>query len=204
MSASDPTGGILPTSGGEMELSAGLFHQLQVMALRKSRLRLRAEKGAGKLGADDVGTADGPGSAFGAAVRLILTGSTAGRWDKPGELDELPLPDLLWPAPGEDLDSAALTNYIDLAFLGRASAGELDRHLEEMSAGATRWTSEHFVNDLFLAELVRDCMRVEVRGLRLTAHRRFLRRVLANPPSDVESIGYRQGILREMEEKENF
>jgi len=138
-------------------------------------------------------------------VRFVLTG--AGSGPGPGtarELDGIELPDLLSPEAGPGPDAERLLDLLDLGFLGRASAGELDRELDAMPAGSTSWTTAHFANDLFLQELVRSCFGVEVRGRRLGSHRGFLERVLATPPVDLETVRYRQAILAELESSDDL
>ncbi len=54
-----------------------------------------------------------------------------------------------------------------------------------MSAGYTPWQPEHFVDDLFLPELVNANLTIEVNGLQFMAHREFLERVLSTPPGDL-------------------
>lgn len=166
--------------------------------VRKTYLRRRTEGGPDlrqrdqrHAGADRVGL-------FGRAVRLVLTGAAAGR--ELSELDGLAMPDLLDPAPATSPDPEALLNLLELAFLGRASTGELDRELEALPGGRTDWVTEHFADDLFLTELVRGCFHIVVGGRRLPIHRRFIERVLTTPPPDLDTVRCRQAALRELEE----
>jgi DNA mismatch repair protein MutS2 len=122
-----------------------------------------------------------------------------GRERPVGELWETAIPDLLSPAGGLGPDHDQLINLLDLAFLGRASAGEIDRELDAMPCGTTNWVPDHFAEDLFLAELVRDSLGIELRSQVYRAHAGFLGRVLTTPPPDLETIRYRQAILRELE-----
>jgi len=156
--------------------------------------------GRGRRAADER-RRGGP-SALDALVRLVLTGTTARGEPEPGvELEGLTFPDLLSPETGPGPDPEALLNLVELAFLGRASAGELDAELEGMPVGCTRWEPASFVGDLFLAELVEGCLGVEIAGKRLRSHRRFLLRVLTTPPADLATTRYRQAILRELERR---
>jgi len=169
--------------------------------IRKSSLQRRAERGPGSGGRADVKALSASSSLLDAAVRLVLKGTTARGASRPGaELEKLPLPDLLSPlaAPGPDPES--LINLLDLAFLGRASAGEMDKELDAMPAGSTHWVPTHFADDLFLTELVHGCLGIEIRGQRLASHRRFLKRVLTHPPEDLATIRHRQAIVRELED----
>lgn len=165
------------------------------MVVRKSYLRRRAEGGPGsRVGDERRGARDR--TLLGALKDLFRLGS---RERPPGELDDLPLPDLLWPAPGVSPPTDAVVNLLELAFLGRASAGELDRELDAMHAGESAWVGSHFADDLFLAALIRGALPLEVEGQRYHAHRGFLERVLATPPADRGGVRFRQAILRELE-----
>ena len=122
-----------------------------------------------------------------------------GRRHTTRELDGFPLPDLLSPASDEIPDTERLTHLLDLAFLGRASAGELNRELDALPVGDSPWQAQHFANDLFLTELVKTHRVISVAGQDFNAHGPFLERVLAAPTGDVETIRFRQAILRELD-----
>jgi DNA mismatch repair protein MutS2 len=129
----------------------------------------------------------------------IFSDGRFGRRRPARELENFPLPDLLSPAPEIDPNPERLTHLLDLAFLGRASAGELDRELDSMALGNTPWQPEHFVGDLFLSELVKANLTITVAGREFKAHGTFLERVLATPTGDLPTIRYRQAILRELD-----
>jgi DNA mismatch repair protein MutS2 len=140
---------------------------------------------------------------LGKMARLVLTGLTAGRDSDQGNvLEQLPFPDLLSEREGPGPDPEALLNQLDLAFLGRASAGELDAELDAMPLGVTDWEPAHFAGDLFLNELVTGCLTVKIRGQWAPMHKPFLERVLTTPPPELETVRFRQAILRELEEQE--
>jgi hypothetical protein len=150
------------------------------MVIRKSYLRRRAEHGPGSVVIDD----SRPSSSRPLMNRigsLIFSDGRFGRKQHRRELEAFPLPDLLSPTAEADSDPERLTHLLDLAFLGRASAGELDRELDAMTAGHTPWRSEHFTADLFLSELVNSYRSIEVCGHRFHAHGQFLERALATP-----------------------
>jgi DNA mismatch repair protein MutS2 len=135
---------------------------------------------------------------------FIFSDGRFGRQRPPRELEDFPLPDLLSPAADTETNPDRLTHLLDLACLGRASAGELDRELDSMTAGTTPWQPEHFVDDLFLSELVNANSTIDVNGQRFRAHRGFLERVLSTPPGDLPTIKYRQAILRELGDNASF
>ena len=171
------------------------------MSLRSSLLRRRASGGRDNMRTDDDDRRfHRPQPGFSQTIRQLLSGRSRGsdlrRW---GEFAELPLPDLLSPSTSSGPDRAHLLDLLDLAFLGRASAGETDDALDDLAIDPGDWEPAHFAHDLFLGELVRKVFTLEIRGIRIPGHRRFLERVLANPPTDIGHIRYRQAIVAELE-----
>ncbi len=170
--------------------------KLSTMVIRKSYLRRRAEGGPGSRVAENPQPRDGR-SLLGTITELFHTRRRASR----SELADLPFPDLLSKKPKMFPDTDVLLNLLELAFLGRASAGEIDRDLNAMRAGHSDWVAEHFVDDLFLAEVVKGCLTVSVGEQTFRLHQHFLENVLASPPTDIETVRFRQDILRELEEE---
>lgn len=168
---------------------------MTTMVVHKSYLRRRAEGGPGSRVADEAPPRDG-GRLLGSMLGFL----GIGRGERPpGELDDLPLPDLLSPAAEAGPDIETLLHLLELAFLGRASAGEIDNELDTMIAGTTEWVAENYADDLFLSDFVKNCFVIRFDNKRFSAHRGFLERVLATPPTDLATIAYRQAILRELE-----
>jgi DNA mismatch repair protein MutS2 len=133
-------------------------------------------------------------------VRRVLAGGAARRDSSTQrELELIPFPDLLQAEPGPGPDPKALANLLDLAFLGRASAGELDAELDGMEVKGSVWDSQHFARDLFLAELVRGTFDIRALGHRYSVHQQFLERVLSCPPTDGRTVRFRQAILEELD-----
>jgi len=166
------------------------------MVVHKSYLRRRAEGGPGSRVDEGARRRDGS-RMLGSMLEFL----GIGRKDRqPGELDDIPLPDLLSPNPGPSPDIETLLHLLELAFLGRASAGEIDRDLDAMTAGSTRWVAEHFADDLFLANFVKNCLVLRFEDNVYSAHRGFLERVLASPPADLATVTFRQAVLLELEE----
>jgi DNA mismatch repair protein MutS2 len=163
-----------------------------------SYLRRRAKHGPGSVIADDTTRTSDP-SVMRRIASFIFSDGRFGRSRPARELEDFPFPDLLSPSPEVDPNPERLTHLLDLAFLGRASAGELDRELDSMAVGTSPWHPEHFVGDLFLSELVRANLTVRLSGQEFKAHSPFLERVLATPSGDLPTIRYRQAILRELE-----
>jgi DNA mismatch repair protein MutS2 len=170
------------------------------MVIRKSYLRKRAEHGPGTRIADEP-RPSAQSSVMDTIRGFLFSDGRFGRHLPPRQLEDFPLPDLLSPGDGSGPDPERLTHLLDLAFLGRASAGEIDCELDSIPAGSSPWRQESFVDDLFLAELANSNQHINVDGHRFLAHGPFLTRVLSTPPGDLATIRYRQAILRELEEK---
>lgn len=186
-------------SNSVFNIGVGFFN----MAFRSTLLRRRVGRdGGGRMRSEDDRRFHSPDPGLLTTIRQLLAGasrrSDLARW---GEFKNLPLPDLLDPTITTSPDRARLLDLLDLAFLGRASAGETDDALDDLPVGALHWDSAHFAEDLFLGDLVRKVFSIEILGLAVPMHRRFLERVLTNPPIDTDHICYRQAILVELEEQ---
>jgi DNA mismatch repair protein MutS2 len=168
------------------------------MVVRKSSLRRRAEHGPGSM----VTGTKGPTRDRTRLGRLVeFLGFRKGQHSG-GGLHDTSFPDLLSPGSVVDPDPDRLISLLDLAFLGRASAGEIDRELDAQDCGETEWVEAHFADDLFLSELVAGCMGIDTGEPNSPAHLRFVERVLSTPPPDLETVRFRQAILREIEVNE--
>jgi len=111
----------------------------------------------------------------------------------------IPVPDLLFPEPQEALDGEALNEMLELAYIGGESAGQLDKVLSQPTFQHSTWTPEFFVEELFLEDFVDNCLGVTVEGRSVPVNRTYLREVLSRPPIDLDTIAFRQEVLRELE-----
>jgi DNA mismatch repair protein MutS2 len=111
----------------------------------------------------------------------------------------IPVPDLLHPEPRLALDGKALAELLEVGFLGGAHGPTLEKALAPPHLAPSSWKQEFFVAELFLDDLIEECMTVSVNGKKVPVNRVFLRQVLSQPPGDVETIHFRQEILRELE-----
>ena len=115
----------------------------------------------------------------------------------------IPVPDLLHPRARLGLDGEALAELLEAAFLAGGSGGPgLDRTLAASHPGGSTWQAEFFRDELFLDDLVEDCCKVVVDGNELPVNRVFLRHTLAQAPCDLETVRFRQEIVRELEDDE--
>lgn len=175
------------------------------MVFRKAQLRRRLEQSAGgRMRKEEDSRARRSEVGFSAALRGLLSGSNREDRSRWGEFADLPMPDLLSPSTESQPDRARFLDLLDLAFLGRASAGEMDQVLDDLSIAKGPWDAAHFADDLFLGEVVRQIFVPRVRGEELPFHRGFIARVLADPPVDIAGIRYRQKILAELENRSDL
>ena len=115
----------------------------------------------------------------------------------------IPVPDLMHPRPRLGLDGEALAELLEAAFLGGGDGGPgLERALSARHPDGSTWRAEFFHDELFLDDLIEDCLTLVVDGNRLPVNRVFLRHALARAPCDLETIGFRQRIVRELEDDE--
>lgn len=124
--------------------------------------------------------------------------SEPGAGDSRPSRDVIRIPDLLHPEPRLALDGKALSELLEIGFLGGAHGPTLDRALAPPHLAASPWKPEFFVEDLFLDELIEECLTVTLSGRKIPVNGVFLRRVLSQPPPNVETIHFRQEILREL------
>ena len=127
------------------------------MVVRKSTLRRRAEHGPGSV-VEEEKARSRDRTPFGQLVHFLGFGRPR---DAAGTTSEIPMADLLSPRGRAGPDPGRLLGLLDLAFLGRASAGEIDRELDAQPCGDSEWIPAHFTTDLYLSELVAGCMAVQ-------------------------------------------
>ena len=113
----------------------------------------------------------------------------------------IPVPDLLFPEPQYALDGEALNEMLELAYVGGDSGLDLERALSQPGVQGSTWNPQFFSEELFLRDFVEGCLRVELEGGQIPVNRAFLREILSRPPCDLETIHFRQDVLRELEAK---
>jgi DNA mismatch repair protein MutS2 len=111
----------------------------------------------------------------------------------------IPIPDLLHGRAHAYPDNELLEDLLELAFLGTNETARINQHLGESPLEASPWDPELFDRDVFLTEFVDDSSRIELGGSDYQAHPEFLHRVLSRPPVVLETVHFRQAILRELE-----
>jgi DNA mismatch repair protein MutS2 len=116
----------------------------------------------------------------------------------------IPVPDLLYPEARLALDGEALNELLELAYMGGDSGSSLEEVLSRPDLHSSTWNPAFFSEELFLRDFVEDCLQVSVNGQRIPVNQAYLREVLARPPCDLATIGFRQEILRELESNETL
>ena len=109
------------------------------------------------------------------------------------------LPDLLYGRPQAAPDDDTLTELLEMAFLGRNERRRLEDAMAATPLPPGAWQPAFFEEDLFLEDFVAGIATIEVGDHTYEAHAPFLHRVLANPPTDIETIRFRQAILEELD-----
>lgn len=112
----------------------------------------------------------------------------------------VPLPDLLYAQPSAHVDDRLLEELLELSFLGRDAGTDLPAVLQDVHVPESPWNPHFFAEGLFLEELLERCFALTLHGRRFPLHRRFLRTILASPPTDPEVVRYRQDVLAELQD----
>ncbi|MEM9557586.1 MAG: DNA mismatch repair protein [Acidobacteriota bacterium] len=111
------------------------------------------------------------------------------------------VPDLLHLVPRPGFDAEGVQELLELSFLGREAADDLDAVLGAESGG---WDLDSFAHDLFVRDLIREQFAVVAGGMRFPPREQFLFQVLSAPPVDAAEVRFRQAILRELEDDEDL
>jgi len=115
-------------------------------------------------------------------------------------MSTIPLPDLLYSQKRPVADQAFLEELLGLAFLGSNETARIHRGLGALPPVDSTWNPALYASEIFLAEYVEGCSRIRIGERAYMAHTDFITRVIGQPPSDLETIRFRQEILRELED----
>jgi len=116
----------------------------------------------------------------------------------------IPLPDLLHARPYAAADDHFLLELLEMAFLGSNESRGIDESVGRIPLPADTWKPEFFVRDLFVENFLSHLDTLRIDGHDYPIHTAFVLRVLSRPPLDVETIVFRQQILRELEADEEM
>jgi DNA mismatch repair protein MutS2 len=115
-------------------------------------------------------------------------------------MSTIPLPDLLHAHKCPVIDQTFLEELLGLALLGSNETARINRSLGEMPLVDSTWNPALYAGEIFLAEYVEGCSRIRIGERVYNAHTDFIIRVVSQPPGDLETIRFRQEILRELED----
>lgn len=113
----------------------------------------------------------------------------------PRVLDLLHEEPRLW---GDLRGSAELVRF---AFEGGDCAGVFDALVEALPLSPTDFVSDSFASQLYLDELIRAALQLNIEGTSIAPNTKLLRRILESPPRDPADCRVRQGVLRELAER---
>ena len=116
----------------------------------------------------------------------------------------IPLPDLLHHRPHAAADDQFLLELLEMAFLGSNESRGIDEEFGQIPLPDPTWNPDFFVKDLFLEDFLQHLSQLEIDGRNYPIHKAFVLRVLSQPPVDLETIHFRQAILRELEADESI
>ncbi|MDJ0765668.1 MAG: DNA mismatch repair protein [Myxococcota bacterium] len=113
------------------------------------------------------------------------------------------IPDLLNHMPQPARDLAQARDELAFAFTSGDSAGALQKALDRGSVSDSDWQPDCFAEDLFVDELINSCLGFELDNVKAPPSAAFLKRVLCAPPADLDSVLFRQQVLRDLLESPN-
>lgn len=108
--------------------------------------------------------------------------------------------DLLHLEPQLTLDGVALSQTLTFSFATGGTGEDLERLLNRARVAPSQFRAEAFARDLFLLEVVQRCLTVTIEGRERPLRRAQLLRELSHPCVSLQSLAFRQGILRELSE----
>ena len=112
----------------------------------------------------------------------------------------LTTPDLLYREPFLGIDREALGELFGLAILGKEIGTEFHDTLAATAVPEDCWRPEFFADDLFLDRLVLESFSLEIDGVKYPVNHGYLGRILGHAPRSLETVRFRQGIVRELDE----
>ena len=113
------------------------------------------------------------------------------------------IPDLLNMEPYLGIDYVALKEIFGLAFLGRELGTQVHDHLAHAHVPSGAFRPEFFATDLFVREMLDSSFTLEIGRRTYPVNSAFLERALTHAPADEQTILERQGVLRELDERDD-
>lgn len=106
--------------------------------------------------------------------------------------------DLLHQEPRIWGDLRGSAELVRFAFEGGDCAGVFDTLIEALPLSPTDFVSDSFASQLYLDELIRAALQLNVDGTRIEPNAKLLRRILETPPRDPLDCNVRQQVLSEL------
>ncbi|MDH5671940.1 MAG: DNA mismatch repair protein [Myxococcales bacterium] len=108
-------------------------------------------------------------------------------------------PDLLHAVRSASIDHRAARRALDFAFTAGDSAGIASHALGSAALAESSWRAESFEHELFIGELIDGPLSFGLGGRPAPLDKKFLRKLLCNPPAAADDRELRQGVLRELD-----
>jgi DNA mismatch repair protein MutS2 len=109
-----------------------------------------------------------------------------------------PWPDVWNLTPSVAVDEAALRAALTFSFIAEDDNGAIQGALDQAPIAASSFEPECFFRELYVSELVQQCMQPRHDGAVARVHRSFVLRVLSQPANDVRVSLHRQALWREL------
>lgn len=109
--------------------------------------------------------------------------------------------DILHPDPELSIDASALGQCLTFAFAAGGTSEDFTRLLNAARVAPSQFRPDCFAKDLFVNDLVGRCIVLRIKNRERTFHRAQLVRELTHPPRRIDTVRFRQEVLRELVER---
>jgi DNA mismatch repair protein MutS2 len=106
--------------------------------------------------------------------------------------------DLLNPRGAPRLDASGLRLALTFAFAQGQVGDAFERVLEAAALPESDWDPQCFANDLFVDVFRTRCLRISVEGQQYSPGAKWMSRLLTAPPTEYETVEFRQEIFGEL------
>jgi DNA mismatch repair protein MutS2 len=113
-------------------------------------------------------------------------------------VDATPLPDLLNPVASLTVDAAGLEKVLSFAFVAGDDAGVLATALDQAPIAASDFEPACFFDELFIPELARTVLQLQIQQRALPVNEPYLLRLLSQPPRDPAAVAQRSAVFAEL------
>ena len=110
-----------------------------------------------------------------------------------------PWPDLLNRTPALTVESGRLIRALTFSYVAGNDSGAIAHAFDTAPIAESSFEPECFFEELFVDELLRGCMSVQLAGKPVRTHTRYLMRLLSQPPADPRVREQRTAVWRALE-----